>query len=150
MSENMGVRELVYDETFAMTGTVDFGIDLATALSGAKPLPPQGVRVNVSFEGELTGPRLKGKITGTDYVLMRADGVVKLDVHAVIAAPDGARIAFRADGVADIQGTTAHLRENVTLHTTAPAYAWVNRLQLWATGESDLVSGKARLKGYAA
>jgi len=148
MSENMGVRELVYDESFVTTGVVDFGVDMGTALSGKGP--PEGARVNVSFEGELTGPRLKGKIVGTDYVLIRGDGLARLNVQAVITTPDGARIAFWADGVGNVEGTTAHLRENVTLQTAAPAYAWVNRLQLWATGESDLASGKARLRGYAA
>jgi hypothetical protein len=150
MSQNVAVRDLVYDETFRTTGVEDFGVDMGSALSGAKPVPPEGVRVNVSFEGELKGPRLRGKVAGTDYLIIRADRVVRLDVHAVITTDDGARIALHGDGVADVEGSTAQLRENATLHTSAPAYAWVNRLQVWATGQSDLATGVATLKAYTA
>ena len=150
MAEKMTVEGLAYEESFTMTGAEDFGIDMQSALSGATPIPPEAVRINVAFEGALTGPKLEGKITGTDYVLLRGDGTGELDVHAVINTADGARISFYADGVAGIAEGKVALRENVTLRTANPKYAWVNRVQLWATGEMDLATGKATLKGYIA
>ena len=54
------------------------------------------------------------------------------------------------DGVGTVDGSVIQLRENVRLHTAEPAYRWVNRLQIWATGESNLATGAATLKAYAA
>jgi hypothetical protein len=152
MSETMSVQELIYNATIQITGQTDFGMDMQSALSGAREIPPEGVRLDIDFEGELTGPRLSGKIAGTDYVLLRGDGVAKLHIHAVITTDDGERIAFYGDGVAIVQpgSPTMQLRENITLHTAAPKYSWVNRLQIWATGQGDLSTGKLTLKGYSA
>ncbi len=36
------------------------------------------------------------------------------------------------------------LRENVTLTTAEPGYAWVNSLQIWAGGTVDLAKGEAQ------
>ncbi len=41
------------------------------------------------------------------------------------------------------------LRENVTLTTSEPAYAWVNPLQIWGPGTVDLAKGEVHITGYA-
>ena len=41
------------------------------------------------------------------------------------------------------------LRENVTLTTNHPEYAWVNPLQVWGPGTVDVAKGEVRIKGYA-
>jgi len=152
MTVNMPVKELAYEETLQLTGETDFGIAMAAAMSGEQAIPPEGLRFDSTFVGELTGPKLSGKVEGIDYVLMRGDGIVKLHAHAVITTTDGDRISFFADGTAVVgEGTPiAQLRENVVLHTACPEYAWVNREQFWATGELDLSTGKGTLKGYMA
>ena len=150
MAESMPVAEHVYDETMQITGTTDFGIDMGSALTGAKTVPPEGVRVDVDFSGELQGPRIKGKITGTDFVLIMPGGVTRLDVRAVIVTDDGARIAFYADGYAPVEKGAARLLENVRLHTAAPAFLLVNSTQFWATGEIDLVTVKSSILGFRA
>ncbi len=152
MSETMPVQELAYDAAVQLTGEINFGIDMKSAMADPKAIPPEGVRVDVPFEGELTGPKLKGKIAGTDYLLLRGDGIAKLDIHAVITTDDGERIAFYGDGVGIAQegSSTVQLRENVTLHTASPKYSWVNRQQFWATGQVDLSNGKITVKGYSA
>ena len=151
MSGTMSVQELVYEETFQLTGETHFGIDMQSALSGAVAIPPEGVRIDVAFAGELTG-KIKGKIAGIDHTLMRADGAIFLHVHAVITTDDGERISFFADGTATMEpgSPVIQLRENVTLHTAAAKYAWVNRQLFWATGKTDLSTGQATLKGYSA
>lgn len=152
MSETMPVQEFLYNETAQITGQIDFGIDMQSALSGAQEIPPEGLRFDIDFKGELTGPKLSGKIAGTDYVLLRGDGVSKLHIHAVITTDDGERIALYADGVAMVQpgSPKMQLRENATLHTSAAKYSWVNRLQVWVTGYGDLSTGQITLKGYSA
>ena len=135
-----------------VTGETNFGIDMQSALSGSKDMPPEGVRVDAPFEGELKGPKLKGKIAGTDYLLIRGDGVAKLHIHAVITTDNGGRIAFCGEGIGTVQegSPIAQLRENVTLHTAAQEYSWVNSQQFWATGQTDLSTGKVTLKVYSA
>ena len=152
MSESISVQELVYSVVVQLNEGIDFGIDMQSALSGAKEIPPEGVRVDVPFEGEATGPKLKGMIVGTDYLLMRGDGVSILHIHAVITTDDGGRISFSGDGIGIPQEDSpiVELRENVTLHSAAPKYSWVNRLQIWATGQVDLSTGKITIKGYSA
>lgn len=152
MPETISVQELIYNETAQLTGQTDFGMDMQSALSGAREIPPEGLRLDLGFEGELTGPKFSGKIAGTDYVLLRGDGVAKLHIHAVITTDDGERIAFYGDGVAIVQpgSPTMQLRENIALHTAAPKYSWVNRLQIWAIGQGDLATGQITLKGYSA
>ena len=87
-----------------------------------------------------------------DYLQIRADGRFQLHIHAEITTEDGERIAFFADGVATPRegSTIADLRENVTLTTSSKAYAWVNTLQIWATGTVDLAEQVVRVKGYSA
>ena len=41
------------------------------------------------------------------------------------------------------------LRENVTLTTSEPDYAWVNPLQIWGPGTCDLAKGEVHISGYA-
>jgi hypothetical protein len=151
MPETMPVQEFVYEEIVQMTEMVDFGIDMQSALSGAKKIPPEGVRVNGSFEGEIKGPKIEGKVAGTDYGLIRGDGIIELDAHAVITTSDGEHISYYADGITwTPEGAQqGELRANVTLQTASPKYSWVNRRQFWATGQFDQ-TGKITLRGYSA
>ena len=152
MSETMAVQETIYDANMQMTGMVDFGLDVQTVMAHKAPIPPQGLRVNVAFQGEVKGQKLSGRITGTDYVLFRPDGVVVVDVHGTIDTQDGERVAVRADGilVAQPDSPVGQLRENVSLYSASPRYAWVNRLQGWGTGTSDLSTGKIVMRLFAA
>jgi hypothetical protein len=143
------VNELLYEETFQMGRTAEYGLSLADVLSGKVKLPPQGGRFDVAFEGELTGSRLAGTIKGVDYVTMRADGSARLHVHGEITTKEGDKVAFFGDGTF-AAGAPAQLRENVTLYSACLRCAWVNQLQVWATGTVDLATGKARLAGYVA
>jgi hypothetical protein len=142
--------EKIYEYEVDMTSMIDFGIDLTDILEGKAMVPPQGARFNVGFAGRSTG-RLVGTVEGTDFAAVRADGRFDLNIHAVIATDDGQRIALSADGVAvpRVDEPVLDLSENVRLTTAAPAYAWVNSIQIWATGTANLATGKIRLEGYA-
>ncbi len=141
--------ELLYEETFQMGRTAEYGLGMADVLSGKVKLPPQGGRFDVSVAGEITGSRLAGSITAVDYVTMRADGSTRLHVHGEITTKENDKVSFFADGTF-APGAPAQLRENVTLYSACPRYEWVSQLQVWATGPLDLATGKAQLAGYAA
>jgi len=146
------VGDLLYEYTVKLSGMTDYGISLEALMAGQAVPPAEGARFDVPFEGMSIGPRLKGRVTGVDHLRVRADGRFELHIHAQLATDDGARIALFADGVAlPRQGSSiADLRENVTLSTCFKEYAWVNRLQVWATGTVDLAELVVRLRGYAA
>jgi hypothetical protein len=148
-STTMPVKELLYTMSFHFTRVEEYGLAMSGVLSGSVPIPPQGARFDISVEGQVVGTQLAGKITATDYVMMRADGNARVHVHGAIVTNDGARIAFFSDGVF-LPGTPAQLRESVTLQTACPQYLWVNGLEIWATGTTDPSTGQAKLKGYVA
>ena len=145
------IGELLYDATVHFTRITEYGLSLTAFLSSQAAPPSAGARIDVAFEGSISGPKLKGHASGVDYVYIRADGQVKLHIHAEITTDDGEKIAFLADGVASPeQGSSLlQIRESVTLTTSSPAYAWVNRVVGWGQGAVDPAKGEVRVKVYA-
>ncbi len=146
------VGDLLYEYAVKFTGITEYGVSLQSLLAGEAAPPPEGARFDVAFEGPATGPKLKGNVTGVDYVRVRADGRFQLHIHAHITTDDGEHIALFADGVIlPREGSSvADIRENVTLSTSSKRYGWVNSLQVWGTGTVDLVEQVVRLRGYSA
>lgn len=143
------IGEKIYEYDLTVTGMTDYGIALEDVLSGATPVPPQGIRLDVTFEGRASG-RLAGQVVGVDYPRMRADGRIDLDLRASIVTDDGQRIALSADGTAvpRADAPIADLCENVTLTTAAEEYAWVNTRQIWGVGHIDFSTGKIHIDAY--
>jgi hypothetical protein len=141
--------EKIYEYDLDVTGVVDYGISLADIMAGTAAIPPQGARIDVAFEGRAKG-RLSGRVRGVDYLVIRADGRVDLDIRATIETDDGQRIALSADGVGVPRATepVADLCENVRLTTAAADYAWVNRRQVWAPGTVNFATGKIHIDAY--
>jgi hypothetical protein len=84
------------------------GLSFAGELSAAVGPPvdvgatPNGIRRIVPvLSGEMTGPRLAGKLLpgGTDYQMWRTDGVTEIHARYVIEAPSGARLYVEATGL---------------------------------------------------
>lgn len=141
--------EKIYEYDLDVTGMTDYGVSLEAILTGKEMVPPQGVRIDVAFEGHAKG-RLAGRVRGVDFVRMRADGRVDLDIRATIETEDGRRIALSADGVGMPRATEpiADLWENVILSTATEDYAWVNTRQIWAFGTVNFATGKIHLDAY--
>jgi hypothetical protein len=141
--------EKIYEYEVDVTGVTDYGVTLEEILSGAATVPPQGLRLDVAFEGRGTG-RLSGRVRGVDYARLRADGRIDLDIRATIETDDGRRIALSADGTAVLRKgePAADLCENVRLLTAAPEYAWLLERQIWAFGAVNFATGKIRIEGY--
>jgi hypothetical protein len=141
--------EQLYEYTLRLTRITEYGADLGAVLTGQAKLPASGLRVDIAFEGTAEG-RLAGTIEGIDYLNLRADGRMELDIRAELTTADGAKIAMTAGGVGRPQaGSTASaLRENVKLTTAHPDWAWVNPLEIWAVGEADIATGVVHVRGY--
>jgi hypothetical protein len=92
-----------------------------------------------------------GFVKGVDYLHIRADGRCQLDIHAEITTEDGKKISLAADGVAipEEGSSVLQLKENVTLTSNHPEYAWVNPIQVWAPGAVEVSKGEIRIKAYA-
>ena len=63
---------------------------------------PQGTRTTVPITGgHFEGPRLRGKVLpgGGDWTLLRADGVLELDLRVTLETDDGALIHMASFGL---------------------------------------------------
>jgi hypothetical protein len=69
-------------------------IDVGTTPYGTRRIVP-------ILAGEMTGPRLAGKLLpgGTDYQIWRRDGVTEIHARYVIETPSGARLYVEASGL---------------------------------------------------
>ncbi len=96
---------------------------------------PHGIRVDVSFEGHLSG-MINGSMKGIDYTLVRSDGVLEIDVRASIVTDDGALISVQINGNM-IEG---RIRDtSVKMVTGHPSYQWLHDKLIvgkgWAFGD---------------
>ena len=144
--------QLIYEAEIYFTGVVDYGVSMVDLTSGKAAVPPAGARFDQTFEGVLHGPVLKGTISGTDYLLVRADGLFHLHLHARVTTDDGTNIAMSSEGVSiPVEGRErVQLRAAVSLLTASETYDWLNRQRLWAVGTLDPLRGQALVKAYAA
>jgi Protein of unknown function (DUF3237) len=141
------IGEKIYEYDLDITGVADFGVSLQAIAAGEVTVPPQGARFDIAFDG-----RGKGRISGRvrDYLRLRADGRLNLDIRATIETGDGHRIALSAGGVGVPRAgePITDLFENVCLTTAAADYAWVNARQIWGVGTASFATGKIHVEGY--
>ena len=94
-------------------------------------------------DGTLEGPRMKGRQLGsaTDWMLIGADGFMRMNVRVQIATEDGAIICARYSGPAEANGKLTEalaactptlfsdhsIRTHWLLETGDPRYAWINQ-----------------------
>jgi hypothetical protein len=147
----MNECEMIYEAEIHFTGMVDYGVRMEDLSSKKVAIPPAGARFDQTFEGSLNGPILSGKISGTDYLHVRADGLFQLHLHARVTTDDGANISMSSEGISvQIEGEElAQLRAAISLYTAADTYRWLNQQQLWAIGTLDPTRGEALVRAYA-
>ena len=75
---------------------------------------------------------------------------------AVVLPPEGVRFDVSFEGVSigpklrgKVRGVDYLQHENVTLFTSSKSYAWVNALQIWATGTADRAEQVVHIKGFS-
>ena len=76
MAVTIPVGEHLYEVSVKFTRVSEFGVSMEALSSGKVPPPPEGARFDVAFESNSSGPKLKGTVTGVDYLHVRADGSV--------------------------------------------------------------------------
>lgn len=141
----------LFEEDIRLTGVTEFGIKWVDFLSGKAPIPHEGARFNVSFEGFVNGPEITGKKTGVDYLEIRADGMFNLNLHAVITTEDGEKIAVHEDGIlipSDDGSATGRLSLKMKLTSASPKYQWVNKVQVWGKGFIDMERGVVKVMAF--
>src|SRR5947208_14771721 len=77
---------------------------LQVAVGGVQKIGavPHGTRTTALIgRGHFEGPRLRGKVLpgGGDWTLLRADGVLELDLRLTLESDDGALIHMRSFGL---------------------------------------------------
>ena len=142
---------LIYEAEIHFTGIVDYGVKLEDLSSRQVAIPLEGARFDQTFEGTLHGPILTGRISGTDYLHVRADGLFQLHLHGRVTTEDGTEISMSSEGVSvQAEGEKlAQLNAAVSLLTASETYRWLNQLRLWAVGTLDPMRGEALIRAYA-
>src|SRR6266404_5017264 len=127
---------------------------LQVVVEGAQKIGavPHGTRVTVPISGgRFEGPRLRGRVVpgGGDWTLLRADGVLELDLRLTLETHDGALIHMASFGLRhgpqDViaalgRGETVdparyYFRTAPRFETSAPRYAFLNRLVAISVGD---------------
>jgi hypothetical protein len=101
-------------------------------------------RVAVVTGGRFEGARLKGTVEqgGSDWILLRPDGAMQLDVRITIKTDDGALIGIRYGGFRHgppdvierlnrgepVDPSSYYFRIAPFFETAAEKYAWLNRI----------------------
>ena len=113
---------------------------------------PHGTRLTAPIvEGHFAGPRLRGRVLpgGGDWTLLRADGVLELDVRVTLETDDGALIHMASLGLRHgspdviaalargetVDPSTYYFRTLPRFETGHPKYEFLNRLLAVASGD---------------
>src|SRR5947209_4934808 len=114
---------------------------------------PHGTRRTAPLNGgDFEGPRLRGTVLSggsADWLLLRTDGVLELDLRVTLRTDDGALISMRSLGLRHgppevmaaigrgepVDPTTYYFRTTPRFATAHPAYAFLNRIVAVASGD---------------
>jgi hypothetical protein len=138
------VRSIELEHLF----TVRFDVTAPRVL-GATPFGER--RIVEVTGGSFEGPKLKGTVVpgGGDWLLLRADGALQLDVRATLQTDDGALIYMTYRGVRHgpaavierlgrgevVDPSEYYFRTAPFFETGSDTYGWLNRIVSVATGE---------------
>ncbi len=130
-------------------------------------LVPEGVRIDLHFEGEVVEGALTGaRVRGIDYLLFRADGVGVINAYEVISTDDGDHISLHARGYAVLPeglelpppdvllspdfswpDVDIPLHGFVMASSGSQAHAWLNSTALAFEGTANMGVGKLVVAG---
>jgi hypothetical protein len=127
---------------------------MAVSVAGPRKIGavPLGTRVIAPIAGgAFDGPRLRGKILpgGGDWTLLRADGVLELDLRVTLQTDDGALIHMASFGLRhgppeviaaigrgeQVDSASYYFRTFPRFETAHPKYAFLNRLVAISSGD---------------
>ena len=141
----MATTQLNVEHLFTLTA--ELGDSTHALIKGG----PQGTRTIASVTGgSFTGPKLSGTIVppGGDWVSVRADRSIRLDVRLLLVTDDGESILMSYNGIGErAKDGTMQLRTAPTFETGAESYAWLNNVQ--AVGIGNAQPGSVTYEIYA-
>lgn len=143
------VKEVLYEIELRFTNIEHYGVPLEQVFT-PDGIPSEGARIDFTFEGSLKGAKLNGTMKGVDYVYYRHDGRSEIHIHARIETPDGAAVAFKAEGVSTIYDGTTEIRYEASLQSSYEQYMWLNGLPIWGAGSVDPHAGTIKAQGFIA
>jgi hypothetical protein len=109
---------------------------------------PAGMRIDFPFEGVATSSHWEGErpVRGVDYVTVRSDGNMVLDIHAVVGEKREA-VSYRGSGVSIANpDRSADPKELLTFETGNEDLAWLNNEIGVAFGHGE--GGKIEITVY--
>jgi hypothetical protein len=109
---------------------------------------PSGMRIDFPFQGTATSEHWEGErpVDGVDYVSLRSDGNMDLDIHATIGEKRET-VGYRGSGVSIVSPDgSAEPRELITLQTGNEDLAWLNNEIGVALGKGE--AGKLTVEVY--
>jgi hypothetical protein len=119
----------------AMTSRPLMTVTIAAAPAQKLGTVPHGIRSIVPVTGgEFEGPRLRGKVLpgGGDWLLLRPDGVLELDLRITLETDDHALIYMTFQGLRH----GSYFRTLPRFETSSEAYAFLNRIVTVGVGEA--------------
>ena len=147
--EEVDVSEIETEFLFTITLEVPPPLDLGETPYGSR-------RIASISGGSFEGPKLKGRVLpgGGDWLLLRRDGTLQLDVRLTLETDDGQHIYMTYKGFRHgpkdvierlnrgeaIDPKLYYFRATPYFETSSEKYGWINRVCCIATG-SRLPSG---------
>lgn len=140
----------IFTEEINLTEITEYGIPWEEMMKSNPLIPLQGARFDLAFEGIVKGDRLNGVIRGVDYLEIRSDGKMMLNIHATIITDDGKTIAVKESGTSTPNTSgIAVLHLNMEFFATSTEYEWLNKKQVWSVGEVNMSTGKVHVTGFS-
>jgi len=133
------VSELQYE----YLGTLTCGVGEAQVVGKT----PKGVRRIMPLTGgRFEGPKLNGEVLpfGADWILIRSDGLIELDVRATIKTDDGEIIYAQYKGIYD--PSRKYFCTVPIFETSSEKYSWLNKSIYVGLGSAE--PGKVIYKIY--
>jgi len=129
--------EMLYEEKLKTLPPVDIGA------------VPEGRRLDVPFTGDVSGPIIHGKVEGTDYMLLRPDGVGIMHVHCVVTTDGGDLISYQVSGflTAAPDGRFS-VKGAITYQTGSKELSWLNSTQGVVDGFFDMSTSELNVKVF--
>ena len=123
---------------------------------------PDGLRITFYIaSGEIHGPKIRARLRGGDWTLIRRDGVGVADSRITYETDDGALLLSRYSGILDL-GSAGYERAlrgeydampplvlTPQFLTSHPNWLWLNRLQCLAVGRAAMADLLVRFDLYA-
>jgi hypothetical protein len=109
---------------------------------------PAGMRIDFPFDGTAVGPHWEGQrtVSGIDFVTLRSDGNMDLDIHATIGEKRET-VGYRGTGVSIVSADgSAQPRELITFQTGNEDLSWLNNEIGVAFGKGE--SGKLTVEVF--